>query len=274
MSQIFLLKNQTHPKDPYLENLQLLTPQNTPHFIPLLKHTHYQIQSLIDLLQSPSFLQEVRYLIITSQRAVESLAYALGQIDDTHRDITLKEKIWYTVGPATEKVLRELGVVQVRGGIDAGHGGVLSDLIIEDLKKTQDITGHDVVFFTGVVRRDIIPKKLTGYGISLKEVVIYQTVEREDILSTFRSCYESSKPTESSTSNKPWIVFFSPQGTLPIVKYLKEQPDLLKSLRVASIGPTTETYLQNEGVEVDLVSSKPDAEILVREMNQFTLKGL
>lgn len=267
MSHIYLLKNQTQPRDPYLESFQTITPQNTPHFIPLLEHTHYEIQTLIELLQSSSFVHNVKYLIITSQRAVESLAYALSQIGEEYRENILKEKVWYTVGPATEKVLMGLGVTQIRGGIHAGHGGILSDIISEDLKKSGEITGHDVMFFTGVIRRDIIPKKLAETGISLKEIVIYQTVERDDILSTFEDLFRRTYIEDaSSEKSKPWLVFFSPQGTLPIVNYLKSEPELLHCLKIASIGPTTETYLKNEGIEVDLVSSKPEAGILVKEM--------
>lgn len=250
MAPVFLLKNKTVPRDPYHDTFT--ESHFDPVFIPLLKHTQVNESQTIDILISDYFLHEIAAFIITSQRAVESIGATLEKIPADIRPLIFKKTV-YTVGPATSKVLLDLGFEEIRGGAKAGNGSILSDIIMEDLKE-----GQDVVFFTGEIRRDIIPVKLAEGGINIKEFVIYKTEGKEGIIEDFRTNFDKSEGQDR------WIVFFSPQGTADIVSHLKTLE--LNDVKIGSIGPTTEQYLKENGIKVDLVSVKPDAENLYKGM--------
>lgn len=246
MADVFLLKNKTFPRDPYFEILK--DSMYNPTFVPLLNHTQVNESDTIALLTCDEFLSRTSVIIITSQRAVESLAATLAKLPEDCKRIVL-EKAAYTVGPATFKILSELGFKNVKGGEKAGNGDILSDIILNDISPADK-----VVFFTGEIRRDIIPKKLINNGIDLEEVIIYKTEDREGIIEDFTQKFHGS------TSDFRWIVFFSPQGTGEIVEHLKSID--LSKVKIGSIGPTTEKYLIANGIRVDLVSRKPDAQNL------------
>lgn len=249
MTSVLFLKNQTVPTDPYE---QAFSDQGfSTTFIPLLDHIHADLSFITGYLTSEEFLLETDALIITSQRAVEALSEALSQITEAQRSQILKKQA-FTVGPATQNVLSKLGFSKLGGGELAGNGNILTDIILNQLKPEQKVT-----FFTGETRRDIIPKKLVSNGYNLKEVVIYKTVEKPQIIERFTAAYS-----ELSQDGTQWIIFFSPQGTQEIVSYLKTL-QLSDSVKIASIGPTTETYLLENGIRPQLVASKPDANSLL-----------
>lgn len=257
MSSVFFLKNKTVPKDPYHNVFKDQGYDIT--FIPLLDHIHEELSIIADYLKSSEFIQDTPALIITSQRAVEALDAALKLVDEHNRAIIF-EKLAFTVGPATYKILSELGFKNIEGGIEAGNGTVLSEIIIRRLRKDQR-----VIFFTGETRRDIIPKKLTSEGYDLKELVIYKTIPKDGIIERFTENFEVKKQLD----NTKWIIFFSPQGTQDIVTYLKtfqHDTQFQQNFKIASIGPTTETYLIENGITPHLVSSKPEANTLLKDI--------
>ncbi|KAI5948709.1 HEM4 [Candida theae] len=261
---VILLKNPSTPTDPYHE--LLLTKSYIPQFIPLLHHTHKDKAQTMAYLKSKEFIDDTNYFIITSQRAVEMLRECIDEIkleNENGHGIQQKilTKVGYTVGPATHKILREVGFVNVRGGIDAGNGSKLADLIMDELTPNTKIA-----FFTGEVRKDIIPRKLVDVGkfTQFEEFVMYRTCERNDIVDKFNAIVNGG-----SDSLDGWIVFFSPQGTRDIVQYLKSRNGSIDEFagsrrwKLASIGPTTEEYLLSSGLIPDVVAAKPDATSLI-----------
>lgn len=261
MSSVFFLKNKTVPKDPYNDSFHNQGYDIT--FIPLLNHIHSELSFIINYLTSLEFIDETDALIITSQRAVEALDAALSQIDQSTK-LKIFNKLAFTVGPATYKILSELGFTRIEGGDDAGNGSILSDIIVDKLNKEQKVT-----FFTGETRRDIIPKRLISEGFKLKELVIYKTIPKDGIIERFTENFELKKHQDSIK----WIIFFSPQGTQEIVNYLKNfQHDSIfqKNCKIASIGPTTETYLIENGIIPHLVSRKPEAGTLLKDIENYS----
>ncbi|KAL6941818.1 hypothetical protein ACO0RG_002956 [Hanseniaspora osmophila] len=250
MSQkIILLKNKTTPFDPYDDLLSKTGFQ--PTFIPLLKHTHLPDQCL-EILNSKQLL-ELDFLIITSQRAVECVQQSILNCLSSDDKKLLLSKPVYTVGPATAKFITEVGFEDVRGGLEAGNGSILSDLIINDLKDNNNTS--NILFLVGEVRRDIIPKKLSPFtNIKLQEVVIYKTECLDDITDRFNEHY--------LPSTKNVVVFFSPQGTEYIIPQLGNL-SASETPKIISIGPTTEKYLNSNSIQVDQVCAKPDARSLL-----------
>ncbi|KAG5419241.1 HEM4 [Candida metapsilosis] len=254
---VILLKNPSTPSDPYHD--LLLSKSYNPHFIPLLHHEHKDRAQTIAYLTSKQFLEDTSHFIITSQRAVEMLRECIDAISDNDqgsRTISkILAKVGYTVGPATFNILKQVGFDDVRGGIDAGNGSKLADLIMDEVTPETK-----VVFFTGEVRKDIIPRKLIDVGkfSQFEEFVMYKTCERDDIVDKFNGIVEGDGVSSG------WIVFFSPQGTKDIVEYLKRPRNTgEKRWKLASIGPTTKEYLLSHGLTPDTIAAKPNAASLV-----------
>lgn len=245
-----MLKNKTTPVDSYHDTFT--SNGHTPEFIPLLNHAPVSIDQTTNYLTSPHFLDDVGRFIITSQRAVEVFHECLERISSTNKAVaeTIRSKIGYTVGPATEQILRENGFINVKGGYHAGNGSLLADIILKEVPVSEL-----VVFFTGVIRKDIIPVKLKKNGISVEEVVIYKTEPKHGIVDHFLRCCEEKVD---------WVVFFSPQGTEDIVQHLvsTDIKETLQHAKIASIGPTTQKYLENMGIVAHVVAPKPTASSL------------
>lgn len=251
MSSVIFLKQQTLPQDKYEAAFGSCGFRTS--FLQLLTHQSYNLGDLIAYLNSPVFLDEVGVFIITSQRATDSLETALKCVEG-HNLARILRKTVYAVGPATLGSLAGLGFKCIRGGLEAGNGSSLADLVIRDVP-----AGAKVTFFTGELRKDIIPKKLSS-RFDLNEVIIYKTVVIDDVLSQFVRRFD-----HDSTA---WIVFFSPQGTQEIINYLKGLN--MDSLKIASIGPTTKEYLVTQGITPHLVSDKPDAQSLLQGIQNFS----
>ena len=149
-----------------------------------------------------------------------------------------------------------------------GNGSVLADIIIHDLSidlRARSLS--ELLFLVGETRRDIIPKKLHSKGIKVREVVTYKTEELNDSFKRFDSAMQSYNGNEMTLN---WVVVFSPQGTKEITQYLSVNHRLLDSnLRIASIGPTTQQYLEDSNITSDIVSPKPDPKSLLHAIEVY-----
>ncbi|EDO16561.1 hypothetical protein Kpol_1064p43 [Vanderwaltozyma polyspora DSM 70294] len=243
-NRVILLKNKTSKLDSY-ENL-FKQHQYDPVFLPLIKHQHIPDEAF-QVLNSLEYLVNLKYIIITSQRTVECLMETiLPNLCDDHKRLLLSKTV-YTVGPATAGFLERIGFVNIKGGDRAGNGSILADVMIDELSVDQDIClQQEILFLVGEIRRDIIPTKLSSAGFNIREIVTYKTCPLEDNLTRFQ---DALKPGS-------WVVLFSPQGTKDILDFLKQHPHL--KCNVATIGPTTEKYMLDQGVKPNVVSPKPD----------------
>lgn len=255
---VLLLKNKTVPRDPYHELFE--SKLINSHFLPLLRHSPSDIPLTIEFLISDDFIFHTNYFIITSQRAVEVFNDCINEIKSIRPDLIghIYNKVGYTVGPATAKILRDNGFNNVRGGSDAGNGSVLSDIIIKDFENIDE----KIVFFTGEIRKDIIPQKLLKNAIQLEEKVIYKTINRDDIEHNFNSLKSEMNGEHS------WIIFFSPQGTELIVEYILQNGGD-ENFNIASIGPTTEEYLIAKGIKPKVIAKKPEANSLLESIINY-----
>ncbi|CCK71347.1 uroporphyrinogen-III synthase HEM4 KNAG_0G02900 [Huiozyma naganishii CBS 8797] len=253
---VILLKNKTEPVDKY-ESLAPGFDFHSVDFLPLIRHENVPDELLV-LLHDSSSLRNLRHIIVTSQRTVECLYHSvLPYLTPSVKREFLRKKV-YTVGPATGNFLRECGFSDVCGD-EAGNGGNLADMLLQTLP---DYDG-EILFLVGVIRRDIIRKKLTAQGLKVRELVTYQTSALEHSLPRFCRCLK--------TSCTNWVVIFSPQGTDDIVNYLKEvqSQEAGPVLKVACIGPTTEQFLLDNGVKPLVVSTKPEPTYLWESIRQY-----
>lgn len=249
---VLLLKNPSTPSDPYHDRFS--ASEFHPVFIPLLHHSHWDKQQTIDFLTSDDFLATPTF-IITSKRGVEMFDECVQAIDDPSVKKAILAKTAYTVGPATYDELRRIGFANVRGGNDAGNGLKLAHLIHHELGDGP----HRMVFFTGEIRKDILPVTLKLFGYDLRERVIYKTENRHDIVDQFETAWREHSHAD------PWVVFFLPQGTESIVARVRE----VGGVKIAVIGPTTEEYLVDNQLTPHVVADKPTAAALVAAITAF-----
>ncbi|KAF6063991.1 Uroporphyrinogen-III synthase HemD family protein [Candida albicans] len=242
MTNVILLKNASIPSDPY--DIKFSNSNKyKPNFVPLLTHRHKDKSQTLSFLISDEFLNNIPIFIITSQRAVEMF----------------KE--------STYKILKSVGFKDVRGGDEAGNGSKLADLIKQDTIGRENIP---MVFFTGVIRKDIIPRKLIDSGYNnFQEFILYQTGDRLDIIDNFKKVIHGLD--KDKDNDDVWIVFFSPQGTKEIVNYLidRDGNSNQKNWKIASIGPTTRDYLKDFDLSPHVIAPKPDPEALFETIFQY-----
>ncbi|CAK9439624.1 uncharacterized protein LODBEIA_P37240 [Lodderomyces beijingensis] len=261
MTRVIFLKNPSTPTDPYATHFAATS--RTPYFIPLLTHTHNDKLATRTYLTSHRFLHDTPRFIITSQRAVEMFNDVIQTLPRNAQRIIVA-KIGYTVGPATFHLLRDAGFSDVRGGMKAGNGAKLSEMILDDVGGSSE---ERIVFFTGVVRKDVIPRRLATLA-NFEEFVMYATFERDDIVENFVNCVENGSGGGGEDKDKGgWIVFFSPQGTSDIIKFLKSSKG--SGWRIACIGPTTQEYLVANGLAPHVVAAKPDPESLLHAIQNY-----
>jgi uroporphyrinogen-III synthase len=176
-------------------------------------------------------------IVATSPR----IGAALERLFADHEDLA---RLWegapaYAVGPKTAQRLQEVGV-EPRGA-EAGDAEALASRIIEEAPSAP------LLFLCGNRRRDTLPNRLRAADVPFEEVVVYETRLRQDL---------TLPPSDGS----PWLVFFSPSGLEAV-----EQSDSvdLSAYRLATIGPTTGSALEEGGHSVAAVADEPSPKGLV-----------
>ncbi|KAF8448501.1 tetrapyrrole biosynthesis, uroporphyrinogen III synthase [Kalaharituber pfeilii] len=287
--QVLLLKTRSHPKDPY--DVLLRSKNVEPIFVPVLEHRHVNLDTVGRIITEGRILgfgrgnSEAEYggIIITSQRAVEALASVLGTLKDTISPDSSTHPI-YVVGPATQISVVSLGFPASNvHGADCGNGAALAQFIVNHYKLPKKL-----LFLVGEIRRDVIPKTLTGAGKTVDEVVVYDT----EVMSSFREDFiqalklGDAGDISSDSGRVRWVVIFSPTGSETAMEVLgrtKSSSTAVadsgrttrngKRTYVATIGPTTAAHLQDViGIEPDAVAGKPSPEGLWESMEAFLKK--
>jgi uroporphyrinogen-III synthase len=165
-------------------------------------------------------------LIFTSQNAVQSvLNHAKAE--------ELKAKNVFSVGMKTKELLTENGFNVI------AYTGYASDLaeIIALIYNKESFT-----FFSGNLRRDVLPKTLEENGITFNEIEVYETEL-------------TSKKIAAKLNG---ILFFSPSG---VESYLKS--NAIKEEICFCIGETTAETLENKKVKNIVIADKPSVENVI-----------
>ncbi|KAK6498072.1 hypothetical protein TWF506_004314 [Arthrobotrys conoides] len=278
---ILLLKTKSTPTDPYST---LLTSHGyNPIFVPVLHHTAINAdivkRYILDGAITPNDTttnnhdnpntdnteggekktKKFAAIIITSQRAVESLSSILDDIKLTNPTLIppfLQKTIIYVVGPATSTSLTNLGFSpQNILGQDSGNGAVLSDFIVNHYT-THNLTG-DLLFLTGETHSTILPtrvpdklRELLDVEVNVEEVVVYKTGVVGEFESDLRNCLDQlDKEDWQEGEELIWLIFFSPTGTDAALRVIESRESNAayntkkRKYKCCSIGPTTKDYM-------------------------------
>lgn len=171
-------------------------------------------------------------LIFTSQNAVQSILQH-PKCDE------LKGKSVFSVGMKTKELLTENGFDVV------AYTGYASDLaeIISLVYSSESFT-----FFSGNLRRDILPNTLKENGITFNEIEVYET----------------NITSKKMTSKKDGILFFSPSG---VESYFKLNS--IKDETCFCIGETTAEALENKKAKNIIIAEKPSVESVITQVIEY-----
>ncbi len=180
-------------------------------------------------------------LIFTSQNAVQSILNH-PKFED------LKDKNVFSVGMKTKDLLTENGFNVV------AYTGYASDLaeIISLVYSNETFT-----FFSGNLRRDILPETLKENGIIFNEIEVYET----NLTSKKISSPNLSKGKENGFDG---ILFFSPSA---VESYLKS--NTIKEEMCFCIGETTAEALENKKIKNITIADKPSVENVINEVIEY-----
>jgi uroporphyrinogen-III synthase len=171
-------------------------------------------------------------LIFTSQNAVQSVL-------QHPKCNELKSKNVFSVGMKTKDLLTENGFNVI------AYTGYASDLaeIISLIYGKETFT-----FFSGNLRRDVLPNTLKENGITFNEIEVYET-----------------NITSKKVTNKlDGILFFSPSA---IESYFKL--NTIKEEMCFCIGETTAEALENKKIKNIIIADKPSVENVITEVIEY-----
>ncbi|KAL8833302.1 MAG: hypothetical protein Q9170_004361 [Blastenia crenularia] len=317
---VLLLKNPSSGQsDAYTTHLSSNPPSPTTTYlalhVPVLEHNYYS-EPILTVLASiykdhplEGTIPKLAYggFIFTSQRAVESFAFALDRLSSSLKSSRTDNESYtmqqlkqlsvplYAVGPATALALdtirqRYLPHCTIRGGDNAGTAELLAGLILNDYRSSSSepaISGKKkLLFLTGAKHRDIIPKTLTSSeeGIDVETMIVYSSTESQSFASDI-----STALGETATAPVRWTVIFSPTAGEQLLRALGwlDEGSLKvhgsehlcweeRKTFITSIGPTTGDYMKRRfGFEVDVCAEKPSPEGVRKGIEGFMLlKGL
>lgn len=217
-------------------------------------------------------------LIFTSQRAVEAFTKL---VQDGSSSSSSDDSAWphlqnipvYSVGPATTRALKavqQTPPLQIFGE-HTGNGDQLAQFILQHYGEWYQewSSKPPLLFLVGEQRRDIIPRTLMDttlppeQRIQVDEVVVYGSGVMESFATDFRKVLD-----ETALRAERWVVVFSPTGCDTMLKVLglltqegKMASKANRSIRIATIGPTTRDYLvKTFALEPDVCAEKPSPE--------------
>lgn len=182
-------------------------------------------------------------LIFTSQNAVNAVL-GFENIED------LKAKKAFCVGLKT-KALLEANGFQVEAY--TGYAEDLAEII------SLVYTDSSYTFFSGNLRRDVLPEKLKEAGISFNEIVVYETILTPQKMAS----------TGSAKGNSIFdgILFYSPSG---VESYTKENK--IADEMCFCIGNTTAEALEHHTKNI-IVANQPSVEnVIIQCINYFGRK--
>ncbi len=171
-------------------------------------------------------------LIFTSQNAVQ----AVLERDDL--DI-LKSKNVFSIGMKTKDLLTENGFNVI---VYTGYAADLAEIISLIYNK------ESFTFFSGNLRRDVLPNTLKENQIEFNEIEVYET----------------NLTPKKITNKLEGILFFSPSA---VESYLKL--NTIKDETCFCIGETTAEILENKKVKTSVIADKPSIENVIAEVIEY-----
>jgi uroporphyrinogen-III synthase len=174
------------------------------------------------------------YVVFTSANAVTPFKYYF------HLGYTADWQVFCLSGKTKEAVENSGIVGEVVS--TAENGSVLAQKIVEHGVK-------EIIFFCGDKRRDELPDTLRANGITVQEVVVYETIETPSI----------------TTEDLQGIIFFSPSAVTSFfsINQINEQTVCF------AIGKTTANTITDYTDNKIIISEYPSQEMMLASVNFY-----
>jgi uroporphyrinogen-III synthase len=222
----------------------LSTKKISDSFIRLADENNICIDQLSFIETEKSVSEEIKNRIselskqhITAVFTSSNAASALGKL-------VAAETNWkiFCIEPATKKTVEHI----FKNSSIAGTGKDAQEL---SEKIINDKSVKEVIFFCGNQRRHLLPEQLKNNGINVKELVVYRTVEKPQIVS---KKYDG-------------ILFFSPSAVRSF--FAKNKPDTTS--QIFATGKTTNEEVKRFLHNKTVISEIPGTEKLIDEVIKY-----
>ncbi|KAF8127643.1 tetrapyrrole biosynthesis uroporphyrinogen III synthase [Boletus edulis] len=263
-----------------------------PLSVPVLETVLVHVDTLRDKIVRGPDAQDLSGVILTSKRAVEAWCNAIQSIPPPMETVQGLSADWrtvpfYVVGDATAAAASRISTAypcmvhlvpaenQVRGGAEAGTAERLAEFILEE-----GCEGRRLLYLTGDKNRETLPGMLAAGGVALDTLEVYGTTGSSTFRDDLQAALERTLVGESHMyvgnvnvsygEQWGWVVYFAPSAAAFVTPILCDVFQRLDVLKVATIGPTTASFLRDTlKMRVDVVALKPSPDALCRDVVAF-----
>ncbi|XP_072942822.1 uroporphyrinogen-III synthase-like [Epargyreus clarus] len=221
-------------------------------FVEPLQFEFINLQELGEKLQRDDY----EGLILTSPRAIEAVAKCWSP----SKFVIWNTKRIYTVGEASSHKTKLLLGLEALGAT-TGNAANLATLIAKE-----NVDTSKFLFPCGNLRSETLPDMLSDKGMTIDAITVYETKENENLRKNLMELNDLMNPC--------CMVFFSPSGCEYIYRQLQTFNNKLSTLPHFAIGNSTAHKIENLGVEIAGIATKPKAENMLESVEQYfrTLK--
>ncbi|XP_050352292.1 uroporphyrinogen-III synthase-like [Nymphalis io] len=190
-------------------------------------------------------------IILTSPRAIE----AVSKCWSPSKFVIWNTKRIYTVGEASNQKIKLLLGLEAFGS-QTGNAETLATLI-----SSENSANSNFLFPCGNLRSEILPNILQSKDITVDALTVYETKENDNLRANLMEL--------NNTVNPCCMVFFSPSGCEYIYRQLQTFNNNLSILPHFAIGNSTAHKIENLGVEIAGVATKPKPESMIESVKQY-----
>ncbi|VDN96485.1 unnamed protein product [Rodentolepis nana] len=191
-------------------------------------------------------------IVFCSPRAVSAFA--------STNLIGVPEDLCFAVGPATSDAARKVGFFPK--GSHTGNAEKLANFIVEN--HLEELSKNPVLLLVGSKHSPVLTTKLREYGLSVEEVVVYNSIPNPEFGANLASALKERE------NRSLCLVFFSPSGVELAQSVLKNFLDLSHAnTRIVAIGPTTATSIENAKLPLTGICQSPSPESLLECLQQL-----
>ena len=222
----------------------LCTKKISESFIQFADENNVCINSLNFIETEESVSDEIKNRIIELSQQNITAIFTSSNATKAVGKIVKHQTNWkiFCIEPSTKKTVEDIFIHSSIAGA-AKDAEELSQKIIEDKFVKQ------IVFFCGNQRRDLMPSELNKNGIEVEELIVYNTIEKPQIVS---KKYDG-------------ILFFSPSA----VRSFFSTNNLEEETVIFTIGKTTAEEVKNFSNNTMVVSEIPDTAKLISEVIKY-----
>jgi uroporphyrinogen-III synthase len=193
-------------------------------------------------------VRDYDWLILTSVNGVEAMWERVRKLRLTRNQLRRLQVA--AIGPATKKAIEGRGLK-----VHVVPEEYIAESVVRRLRKR--VKGKRVLLVRAKVARDVIPRDLRAAGAQVDVVEAYETVVPQASRIRLRAVLRKSK-------RAPNVITFTSSSTVRnFVDLLgNDHSQVLKRVKLASIGPVTSGTLRELGLRVDI------------EAREYTIPGL